>query len=211
MNADDFSIFENKLFQQKGEEAQRKSLVLLKNEEQILPLQKGVKLFVEGIDKTVVEQFANLVTTPSEADYIILKTTTPYDPRSTYLLERFFHQGRLHFTEAEQSKYLKLLQTKPTITVMNLERPAIIPEINAASKALIADFDCSDAIIMELIFGKFQPSGKMPFELPSSVEAVEQQKEDVPYDSKNPLYPFGAGMQGFTQPSKELIGGVHSK
>ena len=107
VNADDFSIFENKLFQQKGEEAQRKSLVLLKNEEQILPLQKGVKLFVEGIDKTVVEQFANLVTTPSEADYIILKTTTPYDPRSTYLLERFFHQGRLHFTEAEQSKYLK--------------------------------------------------------------------------------------------------------
>jgi len=45
-----------------------------------------------------------------------------------------------------------------------------------------------------LIFGKFEPSGHLPFELPSSVEAVEVQLEDVPYDSKDPLYPFGAGM-----------------
>jgi beta-glucosidase len=45
-----------------------------------------------------------------------------------------------------------------------------------------------------LIFGEFAPSRKFPFELPSSVEGVKQQKEDVPYDSKNPLYPFGYGM-----------------
>jgi len=77
---------------------------------------------------------------------------------------------------------------------MNLERPAVIPEIDAASAALIGDFDCSDDIIMELIFGAFEPSGKLPFELPSSVEAVEQQKEDVPYDSKDPLYEYGHGI-----------------
>lgn len=195
---DDFSIYENENFKQKGVEAQRKSLVLLKNEQQVLPLKKGAKLFVEGIEKTVAEQFSNIVTNPSDADYIILKLRTPFDPRDTYLLEQFFHQGRLDFTEKERAKYLKLIQTKPTITIMNLERPAVIPEINAATQALIADFDCSDEITLELIFGQFQPSGKIPFELPSSVEAVEQQKEDVPYDSENPLYPFGAGMQGFS-------------
>jgi len=44
-------------------------------------------------------------------------------------------------------------------------------------------------------------------------EAVEQQKEDVPYDSKNPLYPFGAGMhmQNFNQNSMELIGEIPTK
>ena len=97
-------------------------------------------------------------------------------------------------------KHLKLIQTKPAIMVMNQERPAVILEIDAASKALIADFDCSDKIIMELIFGQFQPRDKMPFELPSSVEAVEQQKEDMPYyDSENPFYSFGYGIQGFKQ------------
>tara|TARA_B110000285_G_C14943660_1_gene523279 strand:+ start:671 stop:802 length:132 start_codon:yes stop_codon:yes gene_type:complete len=37
-------------------------------------------------------------------------------------------------------------------------------------------------------------SGKLPFELPSSWKAVENQKEDVPYDSENPLYRFGYGL-----------------
>jgi beta-glucosidase len=45
-----------------------------------------------------------------------------------------------------------------------------------------------------VIFGKFTPQGKLPFEIPSSVEAVLKQKEDIPYDSENPLYKFGHGL-----------------
>ena len=193
LDEDGFSKLDKEQFNQKGKEAQRRSLVLLKNEENVLPLKKGVKIFVEGLDKTIAAQFSNVVSYPSDADYIILKLYTPFDPRDEYLLEQFFHQGRLHFTEEEKSKYLNLIQTKPTITVMNLERPAVIPQINSATKSLISDFDCSDEVIMELIFGQFQPTGKLPFELPSSLEAVNNQKEDLPYDSENPLYPFGFG------------------
>ena len=100
---------------------------------------------------------------------------------------------------------LKLIKTKPTITVMNLERPAVIPKINENSQALIADFDCSDEVILQLIFGQFEPSGKLPFELPSSVEAVKQQMEDLPYDSKNPLYSFGHGIQFTSTNTSTLI------
>ena len=32
------------------------------------------------------------------------------------------------------------------------------------------------------------------FELPSSMEAVRKQKEDLPHDSENPLFPFGHGL-----------------
>ena len=60
---------------------------------------------------------------------------------------------------------------------------------------MIADFSSQDDIILDLIFGQFKPTGKLPFELPSSMEAVLQQKEDVPYDSKDPLYPFGFGLE----------------
>ena len=111
------------------------------------------------------------------------------------MLERFFHQGRLNFTDEEVAEHLKLIRTKPTITVMNLERPAVIPKINEESSAVIADFDCSDEIILELIFGGFTPSGRLPFEMPSSMAAVENQLEDVPYDSENPLYEFGHGLE----------------
>jgi beta-glucosidase len=31
--------------------------------------------------------------------------------------------------------------------------------------------------------------------LPSSMEAVRNQQEDLPYDSKDPLYKFGFGLK----------------
>jgi beta-glucosidase len=34
----------------------------------------------------------------------------------------------------------------------------------------------------------------LPFEIPSSMEAVRKQKEDLPYDSEDPLFPFGHGL-----------------
>ena len=72
--------------------------------------------------------------------------------------------------------------------------PTVAAEITTASEAIIADFESQDEIILEMIFGKFNPSGKLPIEIPSSVEAVNNQFEDVPYDSKDPLYKFGHGL-----------------
>lgn len=79
----------------------------------------------------------------------------------------------------------------PTIVDIYLDRPAVLPEINNHAKALVANFGASDEAILDVIFGKAKPEGKLPFELPSSMEAVKNQKEDVPYDSEAPLYKFG--------------------
>ncbi len=194
INMKNLHVIGNKDFMAKGQEAQRRSLVLLKNEENILPLVKGSKVYIQGLNYEVAKKFADIVSSPKDADYIILKLSTPYEHRSEYLLERFFHQGRLDFPEKEKAKLLELIESKPAITVITMERPPVIPDINAESRALIADFHCQDEIIMELIFGKFHPAGKLPFELPSSVQAVKNQKEDVPFDSENPIYPFGFGI-----------------
>jgi beta-glucosidase len=109
-------------------------------------------------------------------------------------MENSFRQGSLDFPDEEKEEVLKMMRLKPTIIVMNLQRAAVFPEINAQSKAVIADFDSQDDIILDLIFGKFKPTGKLPIELPSSMKAVLEQKEDVPFDSKNPLYSFGFGL-----------------
>jgi beta-glucosidase len=181
-------------FMSKGLESQQRSLVLLKNESQILPLKPTLKVYLQGFEKGDEAFLENAVSNPKEADIIILKFTTPYVARTKYLMERVFHQGSLEFQGEEKEELLKLIKTKPTITVINLERPAVIPEINEQTKGLIADFGSGNKVILDLIFGKFKPEGKLPFELPSSMVAVENQKEDVPYDSVNPLYKFGAGM-----------------
>lgn len=38
------------------------------------------------------------------------------------------------------------------------------------------------------------PKSKLPFEIPSSMDAVRAQKEDVPFDSPDPSFPFGFGL-----------------
>ena len=77
---------------------------------------------------------------------------------------------------------------------MTIGRPAVIPEINDALGALVIDFEIEDRIMIEVLFGEYSPTGKLPLEIPSSTEAVENQYEDVPYDSKDPLYEFGYGL-----------------
>jgi len=192
---DELVIFNNEANKEKGREAQRKSLTLLKNEGNILPLSTDKKVFLQGVNPKALEGFANVVATPEEADVILLKFKAPFTPvTDKSFLEKIFHQGRLDFPEEEKMKMLDLINSKPTISIMTVNRPAVIPEIDEASKALIADFECEDSILVELIFGKFKPTGKLPMEIPSSVEAVEAQFEDTPYDSKDPLYSFGHGL-----------------
>ena len=177
-----------------GELAQRKSVVLLKNAG-VLPLNGRPKLYVENIPAEIAAQYGEVVGTPGEADFAILRFNTPHGPPlSQDFLENFFHQGDLDFKEPEKGRILEILNTVPTIVDIYLERAAVIPDIAAASAGLLATFSVSPEAILDVIFGKFNPTGKLPIELPSSMEAVAKQREDMPSDSENPLFPFGFGL-----------------
>ena len=177
-----------------GELAQRKSVVLLKNEG-VLPLNGRPRIYIENINPETAAQYGQVVATPQEADFAILRLNTPYQPpRGNDMLENFFHQGDLDFKEPEKSRILEIMNSVPTIVDIYLERAAVMPEIAAASVGLLATFSVADTAVLDVVWGKFNPTGKLPIELPSSMEAVRAQKEDVPYDSENPLFPFGHGL-----------------
>jgi beta-glucosidase len=135
-----------------------------------------------------------VVKNPEQADLAILRLKAPYEQRDGNFLEKMFHAGSLEFGEAERERILGIARQVPTVVDIYLDRPAVIPEIAGASAALLANFGANDRALLDIIFGRFQPSGKLPFELPSSMEAVRRQKSDVPYDSENPLFPFGSGL-----------------
>jgi beta-glucosidase len=183
----------------KGKLAQRKSIVLLKNtinanSSFALPLNSKAKIYIENIDKSIASNYGNVVESLDEADIAILRIQTPYEKRTGDLVERMFHQGELDFKEPELGRILDIMNKKPTIVCIYLDRAAVIPEIADKAMGLLADFGAEDDAVLDIVFGKFNPTAKLPFELPSSMHAVVKQKEDMPYDSENPLFPFGWGL-----------------
>jgi beta-glucosidase len=186
-------IVGNPEFRKVGDLAQRKSIVLLKNKKKLLPLKNGCKIYAEGIKSEAIAPYGKVVRDVSKADLAILRLNTPYEKRRG-LTESYFHAGDLDFKEPERSRILSILDRVPTVVDIYLERPAVIPEIAEKSAALLGNFGASDDAILDIIFGKFAPQGKLPFELPSSMDAVRIQKEDVPHDSEKPLFPYEHGL-----------------
>ena len=185
----------NETFMEKGREAQASSMVVLKNEN-LLPLKEGAKVYVEGMSNLeALDIYCEVVKDINEADIVVKRITTPCDdPPGNSMLEKFFRMGRLWYNQEELAEISALADQKPVVIVAHLERPSVLTEVNEMCSALLADFGTSDAVLADVLFGKRTPRGKLPFELPSSKEAVENQFEDVPYDSEDPLFPFGYGL-----------------
>ncbi|MEZ4917888.1 MAG: glycoside hydrolase family 3 N-terminal domain-containing protein [Saprospiraceae bacterium] len=183
-------------YQKFGDASQQMAMTLLKNEENMLPMKAhALKVYAEGIDSSVVAAYAELVSTPAEADVAILRINTAWYPANTKNpFALMFHHGDLDFQGEEKARIMNILNTVPTVVDIYLDRPAVIPDIARASKALIGNFGANDKNVCEVLFGNAKPMGKLPFELPSSMDAVRNQLTDVPYDSENPLYAFGFGL-----------------
>ena len=184
-----------------GLEAQRKSIVLLENKE-LLPLKKNTKIFVDGLNKDIGRKYGTVTDSPADADVIIMYIHTVFNGNQQSGLNRLFDNflstlfpnGDLNFNDEIKSKIKNYSQIQDLVIVVDLNRPAILEDIKNHSSALIGTFGVLDEIIFEGIFGEFNPSGKLPFEIPSSMESVLNQKEDLPDDSINPTYEYGYGI-----------------
>lgn len=187
--------------QQLGHESQKRAMTLLKNGasigEPVLPLtDPDLRLYLQGMDKAVFSAQATIVDTPEEADFAIVRLNTPWYPVETENpIARTFHHGDLDFKGEEKAAVLNLAATVPTIIVLYLDRPAVIPDIVASAAAVIVEYGASDQAVVEVLFGQGRPEGRLPFEMPSSMQAVRDQYADVPSDSRDPLFPFGYGLR----------------
>ena len=184
-----------------GLDAQRKSIVLLENDG-ILPLKNEQSIFVDGLDKRIASSFGKVVNDPKKADIIIMYIHTVFNGNQESGLNRLFDNflsilfpnGDLNFDDEITSKIKKYSKNNNLIVVVDLNRPAILQEIKSLTAGLIGTFGVLDEVIFEAIYGNFNPSGKLPFEIPSSMEEVKKQKEDLPDDTDNPSYEYGYGI-----------------
>jgi beta-glucosidase len=203
VNADSAArLVGNSAFLAAGLDAQRRALVLLENKNRMLPLRappqgRALRVYLHGVSPDVATHDGwTVVTDPLKADVAIIRLTAPFERlHPQFVFGQFFHEGTLAFKDDDQdfATFTRVSAVVPTIVTVYLDRPAILTPLKDKARALIANFGVSDAALIDVLVGRARPSGKLPFELPSSMEAVQAQRSDLPHDSQRPLYPFGFG------------------
>lgn len=185
-------------WQKEANTAQARSLVLLQNSDNLLPLKKGKKVWLYGIaPQAAVTAGFTVVDAPEQADVALIRAHAPFEqPHKNYFFGKRHHEGSLAFMSdnADYQAIVKASAKVPVVVTVYLDRPAILTNVQDKAKAIIGNFGVSDTVLFSRLTSDEAYTGKLPFELPSSMEEVLQQKSDMPHDTENPLYPIGAGL-----------------
>ena len=187
----------NENFRERAALALRKSIVLLRNEKDALPLKPKTKVYFESLQRNARGPASGVpnvylandnkydvefVKTPAEADALILWL----QPTGNALFGSTGEPISLSLSKCgvDVAYVNKLTAKKPTVLVVNYTNPWVIDEVyNEKTKniaGVLATFGTTADALLDVICGKFNPSGKMPFSTPVSDLAVTNQKEDVP-------------------------------
>lgn len=176
-------------------EAQHRSLVLLENDDRILPIATGKRVFVHGIDPAIATARGFTVVELEQAELALIRVATPFETlHPGFFFGSRHHEGRLDFRPGEAGHDLveRTSRRAPTVVIVHLDRPAILTALKGKAKAILGEFGVSDAALFDVLMGK-APAGKLPFALPASMDDVMAQSPALSHDLKDPLYPFGFG------------------
>lgn len=259
----------NPEFMQAGYDAQLKSVVLLKNKKNVLPVTERKTVFIpkiyypsikdwwEGwsepsysypVDTNLVKKYYNITDNPRNADFAIVFVSSPYtnndgggydvdDRKSggngyipiplqygTYTAEyarehsiaagdpvidptitnRSYKGKTVHAANASELNTIlttkKQMGDKPVIVVANISRPMVFKEFEHRVDGIIVRFGIGEQAVLDVISGKYEPSGLLPVQMPADMKTVEEQYEDVPFDmechkdSEGNIYDFAFGL-----------------
>ncbi|MFN3488489.1 MAG: glycoside hydrolase family 3 N-terminal domain-containing protein [Emticicia sp.] len=214
----------NAEFQKKADLALRKSIVLLRNDEKLLPISKKAdgsrtKVYFEtykessgrgqsqgqgtaiNVNKPKIQNpNIEFVSTKEEADVVLLwliPSAGGLFSSGGQAIELSLSKNKIDVAHVNE-----ILNAKPTILAINFTNPWVIDEIDSGTppegkaKSILATFGTTQDALLDIVSGAFNPTGKMPFTIPISEKAVQENKSDVPgyLESNYALFKFGDGL-----------------
>jgi beta-glucosidase len=205
-------IVGNAEFQKKADLALRKSIVLLRNDEKLLPISKKTKVYFEtykesggrgqaqgsaiNVNKPIIQNSnIEFVSTKEEADLVLLwliPSGGGLFSSGGQAIELSLSKNKIDVAHVNE-----ILNSKPTILAINFTNPWVIDEIDKGkAQTVLATFGTTQDALLDIVSGAFKPTGKMPFTTPKSMKAVEENKSDVPgfMEPNYALFKFGDGL-----------------
>jgi beta-glucosidase len=184
-------------FRDAGYAAQAASVTVLRNEpvngSPLLPLRSGQRIYAEGIDFATVSRHGSVVDNPRDADVAVIRLQAPFEPRSDLFLEAYFHQGSLDFPPGLPVRLARIAEHCPVVLDVLLDRPAVLTPLLPVAAAVVADYGTCDEALLDALTGRIPPRGRLPFDLPRSMDQVRGHAEDVP-GYADPCFRFGHGL-----------------
>ncbi len=115
------------------------------------------------------------------------------------------YKGYTETSSNEEDMYLvrrtrEAMGERPVIVIVTTERPFVPADIEPFADAILLSFGVSNNALLDIISGAAEPYGLLPCQLPSDMETVEEQCEDVPcdmrpyVDSEGNSYDFAFGL-----------------
>lgn len=176
-----------------GRRVQLRSLVQLTGRAETLrTLPEVPALYVENIAPETAARYGHLVDRPEEADLAVLRLTAPYEKREGFL-EQHFHAGSSIFPPPNWPGCGRCVRASPPSSTCGSTGPRFSPGSTPrrpCSWAASAPTTTSSSMWPSAARWPKAPS---PFDLPSSMRAVEDSREDVPFDTAEPLFRCGHG------------------
>ena len=200
------AVATNAVSQEKADEAHRKSVVLLRNDEKLLPLNdeknKDVKLYVEIFTDSEddIENTKGVIETIRNHDSSITITDNLEEATHAFV---WIHPSAPMSDPALQigpdtgiegvDRINEIQDTVPTILALNMTNPWLIDNVEPNAAAVISTFGVKTEAIVDVIRGEFNPTGKLPFTIPADQEAIDNEDGDIPGYEEDSSYVYHAG------------------
>lgn len=110
------------------------------------------------------------------------------DPREDFINRSYYGKTATAYCEKDLDVLIetkKAMGGKPVIACVDAEGPMVVSEFEPYADAVLMSFHISWNAVLTLLSGREEPSGLLPFQMPSSMDAMEKQLEDVPLDMES--------------------------
>ena len=140
---------------------------------------------------------------PYTAEYARKISLAGGDPREDFTNRSYQGKTVTSYQEADLAVLVdtkKAMGNRPVIACVLSDGPMVVSEFEADADSILMGFGVTYEAFLKLIFGEAEPCGLLPFQMPASMKAMEEQQEDVPFDmdchidTEGHVYDFAFGM-----------------